>query len=275
VTHLTVPPGKTKFEMVLTYQYFGSLHGVSHSQLSLIGWGTNGLWEEVGLGSSGEAITYEPHGHQRRQTALDTRGFLVCGKDDAVGCEGSPDSTRWTDNVGGADFLNAVDQDGQYQYLVEDKIFHTMNGPRLTNATYEGTTVDGFIKVQRRGSSFSVCISEKVVPESFSITFATLMCSPSNCVCISLMTWPITFTLFVTTFLRVFPATTMLDLLCTHLAVTTTTMSNIPYLHTDQDAWNSTVSMTLRLYTTGFQALHTINLTFTSTPLPDVEEMHP
>ena len=61
------------------YQFFGNLHSVSHAQLSLIGrvchelhlWGinrhapgwpgSNGLWEEVGLGADGESITYEPN----------------------------------------------------------------------------------------------------------------------------------------------------------------------------------------------------------------------
>jgi hypothetical protein len=49
--------------------------------------------------------------------------------------------------------LNAVDKTGMYQYLVGDTSFHTMNGPRLTNATYVGVTVDQNIEVSRTTST--------------------------------------------------------------------------------------------------------------------------
>ena len=153
IAHFRVPPGETRVKLVVAYQYYEGLHGVSHSQLSLLGWATNGLWEEVGLGSNGESITYEPHGHHRRQMILDTRPFLVCQM--GTNCNGSPDSTQWTENVGGGDFLNAVDKRGMYQYLVEDTVYHTMNGPRLTNATYAGVTVDTNIAVSRTVSTWT------------------------------------------------------------------------------------------------------------------------
>ena len=152
VAHVRVPPGETELQLAVDFQYYKGLHAVSHSQLCLVGWGVNGLWEEVGLGSNGESITYEPHGHHRRQMILDTRPWLVCALGQS-GCGGSPDSTQWTENVGGGDFLNAVDKTGMYQYLVGDTSFHTMNGPRLTNATYVGVTVDQNIEVSRTTST--------------------------------------------------------------------------------------------------------------------------
>jgi len=155
IAHVRVPAGSiTELELVVAYQYYNGMHGVSHSQLSLLGWATNGLWEEVGLGANGESITYEPHGHHRRQMILDTRPWLVCAMNRA-GCVGSPDSTQWTENVGGGDFLNAVNKKGMYQYLIGDTTFHTMNGPRLTNATYSGITVDRNIAVSRTVSTWT------------------------------------------------------------------------------------------------------------------------
>lgn len=154
VAHVRVPPGKTSLQLVIAFQYYKGLHCVSHSQLSLVGWGVNGLWEEVGLGSNGESITYEPHGHHRRQMILDTRPWLVCGMGKSE-CVGTPDKTQWTGNVGGGDFLNAVDKRGVYQYLVRDTTYHTMNGPRLTNATYAGTTNDQNIAVSRTVSTWT------------------------------------------------------------------------------------------------------------------------
>jgi hypothetical protein len=156
IAHVRVPTNTvTELELVVAYQYYNDLHAVSHSQLSLLGWATNGLWEEVGLGANGESITFEPHGHHRRQMILDTRPWLTCALGSGNGCNGSPDNTQWTENHGGGDFLNAIDVRGQYQYLVEDTVYHNMNGPRLTNATYEGITQDTNIDVKRTVSTWT------------------------------------------------------------------------------------------------------------------------
>ena len=65
-SHLTpviqVPPGESfQGTLSLFTSWSGvaregghKLHAVSHSQLSLVGWGSNGLWEETGIGSNGE-----------------------------------------------------------------------------------------------------------------------------------------------------------------------------------------------------------------------------
>lgn len=151
--HFRIPPGETKLKLVVAYQYYLGLHGVSHSQLSLLGWGVNGLWEEVGLGANGESITYEALGHHRRQMILDTRPWLTCGLGGT--CTATPDRTVWTENHGGGDFLNAVNNRGMYQYLVKDTVIHTMNGPRLTNATYAGVTQDQNIHVARTVSTWT------------------------------------------------------------------------------------------------------------------------
>jgi hypothetical protein len=75
VVLLRLPPeSQLVAELLLVYQFFGAFHSVSHAQLSLVGWGMNGLWEEVGLGSAGEAICYEAGGQPARMPAL----FLGC-----------------------------------------------------------------------------------------------------------------------------------------------------------------------------------------------------
>ncbi len=156
VTNVRVPPSSTtSFQLVIVFQFFGPLHGVSHSQLSLVGWGTNGLWEQVGLGSNGESMTYEPDPHHRRSTILDTRPFLTCRAELSGPCGGNPNSTGWTDNHGGSDWFSAITSDGFYQYLVNNTALHQMNGPRLTNVTYVGKTVDGNWNIQRTASTWS------------------------------------------------------------------------------------------------------------------------
>mmetsp|Transcript_135617 Transcript_135617/g.377706 ORF Transcript_135617/g.377706 Transcript_135617/m.377706 type:complete len:1031 (+) Transcript_135617:59-3151(+) len=146
-TVIRLPPAtKLEAQFQLVFQYFNSLHSVSHAQLSLIGWNSNGHWEEVGLGSVGESITYEPDGQQTRTTGgLDIRPFLVCGFGPAGSCIGTPNATQWTENHGAQEFLAAFDTKGSYQYLTGVETFHSMNGPKLTNVTYTGTTVDGGI----------------------------------------------------------------------------------------------------------------------------------
>jgi len=135
-------------QLIQAYTWFNSLHSVSHAQLSLIGWGSNGHWEEVGLASNGEAITYEPCAQQTRTTGgLDIRPFLTCGMSSAHGaCEGSAQSPTWTENHGGNEFLAVFSDTGSYEYLTEVETYHIMNGPKLTNASYTGTTVDGGIR---------------------------------------------------------------------------------------------------------------------------------
>eukprot|EP00439_Symbiodinium_sp_Y106_P031016 s4563_g3.t1 len=174
------PRSRLKGELAVAYQFFGKLHTVSHAQLCLIGWpGSNGLWEEVGLGSEGESITFEPNLQQRRNLVLDTRPFLVCKMDEpkctcqkevnasgrfaqhlcnvdkVEGCVGDVNVTGWTENHGGSDFLTAIDPGGSYQYLTNVTVTHTSNGPRLTNATYYGVTADGAIRVERTVSTWA------------------------------------------------------------------------------------------------------------------------
>lgn len=182
VVELSLPPStQLQAELLVIYQFFGNLHSVSHAQLSLIGWpGSNGLWEEVGLGADGESITYEPNMQQRRSAVLDTRPFLVCMMDspechcfkevNASGtfpemrcewkkaqhkCRGDFETTGWTENHGGSDFLVAINETGSYQYLTNVTSWHVSNGPRFTNASYHGLTADGAVKVKREVSTWA------------------------------------------------------------------------------------------------------------------------
>ncbi|CAJ1439015.1 unnamed protein product [Effrenium voratum] len=181
IAELRLPAGAhIQAELVVAYQFFGELHTVSHAQLSLIGWaGSNGLWEEVGLGAEGESITYEPNLQQRRAMVLDTRPFLVCAMDipdcachketnasgafaemrcqmtQAEGCRGDVNVTGWTENSGGSDFLVAINEEGSYQYLTNVTARHTSNGPLLTNASYLGVTADGAVLVERTVSTWA------------------------------------------------------------------------------------------------------------------------
>lgn len=111
--------------------------------------------------------------------------------------------------------MNAVDKKGMYQYLVEDTAYHTMNGPRLTNATYAGVTVDTNIAVSRTvstwtaGKSFFPRLLFRFAATVTAVVFAPILCvahpqaSLSSLLFISTQqqtTLSVTCTVFSTTF---------------------------------------------------------------------------
>ncbi|WP_146682336.1 hypothetical protein [Limihaloglobus sulfuriphilus] len=116
---------------------------VSHSQLCLLGWGGNQLWEQVAIGNWGEAICYDPDIGLNRSFIDDVRPLMVwsMGDEDRI-------KWGWTNNVGGGNFLQYYDQSGQEQKLVSVKTLHRVNGPNWTEAVYSGITRDGAIKAE-------------------------------------------------------------------------------------------------------------------------------
>mmetsp|Transcript_12203 Transcript_12203/g.23335 ORF Transcript_12203/g.23335 Transcript_12203/m.23335 type:complete len:1070 (+) Transcript_12203:101-3310(+) len=157
ITVFRLAPGSSlTFEMMLVYTRWGNAYSVSHAQLSLVGWGSNGLWEEVGLASNGESICMEPAGQQRLSIITDVRPFLVCTllqKTNPDTCGGSLDGTGWTENVGGGGFFLAISHDQKYVHQEGTSSIHTAVGPSLTNATYSSTTSDGAAVITRHVST--------------------------------------------------------------------------------------------------------------------------
>jgi len=126
-------PAKANIELELTiaYGHWGGVAAASHAQLSLIGWGSNQLWDQSALGAFGETICYEPDQAQANCTITDVRPFMVRSMGD-----GKP--FCWTNNVGGGDFLRFFDPAGE---RVPHSAMHTTyhkQGPCLTEVTYTG-----------------------------------------------------------------------------------------------------------------------------------------
>ena len=105
-TVLTLPADSTtELQLVLAFAHWGGVPAASHAQLSLIGWGSNGLWHESALGSFGEQMCYEPGRQQRNSIVTDARPFATCNMNDG---NGSCKKYGWTSNVGGAGASAAV-----------------------------------------------------------------------------------------------------------------------------------------------------------------------
>ena len=140
ITTLRIPPkSSTEFQVRLVYDKWGTIPAVSHTQLCLIGWGSNQLWDEVAIGNWGESICYDPDTNLYRSMIDDMRPLMVRSFD--------PNMPKWywTNNVGGGDFLVYNDAKNKLQRLTGMKTYYKSYGPNLTDVTYAGNTADGNI----------------------------------------------------------------------------------------------------------------------------------
>lgn len=136
LTQLTIPPeSRVELELCLAYGHWGGVPAVSHSQLSLIGWGSNQLWEQSALGSWGESICYEPDQGQAGCLMTDVRPAMVSASEEK--------RWGWTCNVGGGDFFRLFDAAGERvppRRMMTEKV---RQGPCLTEVSYAGLTGGG------------------------------------------------------------------------------------------------------------------------------------
>ena len=135
---LLLPAGSHEIELTFAHARWGEAYAAAHAQLSLIGWGTNQQWDESSLGSFGESVTYDPDLTLGRSMVDDVRPFLV-----DAGTKWS-----WTGNVGGADFLRYIDEDGLDQRLGRLRTHYASTGPNLTDVVYAGVSKDGAIEAR-------------------------------------------------------------------------------------------------------------------------------
>ncbi len=130
-------PAKSHVELELTivYGHWGGVAAASHTQLCLIGWGSNQLWDESALGSWGESICYEPDQVQGECGILDVRPVMVLSMNDNL-------KWNWTNNVGGGDFVRLFNASGKRIYPERMHSAYQRYGPCLTEVTYAGKTGD-------------------------------------------------------------------------------------------------------------------------------------
>ena len=130
-TLLHLPPNSvTELQLVIVCGHWGGLPAASHAQLSLIGWGSNQLWEQSALGAWGESVCYEPDQAQAASTITDVRPLMVTNDRTKL--------WKWTANVGGGDFYRLFDKEGNRVPPRSMKAIHHRTGPCLTEVTYQG-----------------------------------------------------------------------------------------------------------------------------------------
>ena len=130
------PRAAVELELALVYGHWGGLAAASHTQLCLIGWGSNQLWDESALGSWGESICYEPDRCQAGCAVLDVRPVMVHAMNNGF-------RWRWTHNVGGGDFFLFLDPGGKRVFPKRMRTAYHSQGPCLTEVTYAGLIGEG------------------------------------------------------------------------------------------------------------------------------------
>jgi len=138
-------PARTKIELVYTSvnAFWGRMPAASHAQLSLVGWGSNQLWEQAAIGAWGESLCFEPDQGHRGGAVLDTRPLMVWAM-------GSRPRRKWgwTHNVGGADFLVYYDRPGHKQWSSRMRTRTVRSGPVLTESVTAGRSADDKIDLK-------------------------------------------------------------------------------------------------------------------------------
>jgi len=151
-TMLTLDAGESRrLKLRVVYGYWGGAGTVSHSQLSLIGWGKgNWKWDESALGAWGESLTLDPTQHLGAAFLDDIRpAFTQSFSNTGAYKDGGTVNTThdWTENVGGGDFLIYRDSANTYRWLKRVKTCYYQTGPNLTEVHYSGVTDDNKIRV--------------------------------------------------------------------------------------------------------------------------------
>ena len=137
VSQVQLPPdSSTELELTLAYGHWGGIPAVSHSQLSLIGWGGNQLWEQSAFGAWGESICFDPEQAQAGVSITDVRPLMVKPM-------GNPEKWNWTVNVGGGDLIRLFGKDGKRIPHTAMKSTYHRQGPCLTEVTHSGKAGQG------------------------------------------------------------------------------------------------------------------------------------
>ena len=128
---LPADPGTTRYILRTVYGFYGTLPSASHAQLSLIGYGGNGRWDQLAIGGWGETICFDIGMSLTDRAVTDIRGLMF---------RNGVDGTKWgwTDAGHGADWLGVRDSNEKKLLFNDLKTAYLAHGPCLTDVRYDG-----------------------------------------------------------------------------------------------------------------------------------------
>jgi hypothetical protein len=123
--------GSTTYKLRIAYGFYGTLPSASHAQLSLVGYGGMGRWDQLAIGCWGETICFDMDMSLVDVAITDVRMLMARnGKDGG--------KWNWTDAGWGGDWMCVNDAKGQKLLFSEMKTAYLAHGPCLTEARYDG-----------------------------------------------------------------------------------------------------------------------------------------
>ena len=159
-TQLPAPPGRSEYKLRIAYGFYGTLPSATHAQLSLVGYGGHGRWDQLAIGCWGETICFDVDMSLTDVAITDVRMLMTRN-----GHEGK--KWTWTDAGWGGDWLNVQDASGQKLLFSEMKTAYLSQGPCLTDTRYD----------RNYGSGGEVSLQARVQTlrtDDFARTFQTL-----------------------------------------------------------------------------------------------------
>ncbi|MCP5536284.1 MAG: LamG domain-containing protein [Akkermansiaceae bacterium] len=123
--------GQKKYKLRIVYGFYGKVPSASHAQLSLVGYGGNGRWDQLAIGSWGETYCMDMDMSCVDVAVTDVRMLMARN-----GVQGKQWS--WTDAGWGGDWLGLNDTMGEKYLFNGVKTAYLSHGPCLTEVKYDG-----------------------------------------------------------------------------------------------------------------------------------------
>lgn len=128
---LPAEPGVTNYRLRIPYGFYGTLPSASHAQLSLVGYGGEGRWDQLAIGCWGETICFDSDMSLTDVAITDVR--MLMSRNGAEGTKWS-----WTDAGWGGDWLCAYNGQDKKLLYKEMKTAYLAHGPCLTEVIFDG-----------------------------------------------------------------------------------------------------------------------------------------
>jgi hypothetical protein len=128
---LPANPGRTTYKLRIAYGFYGTLPAASHAQLSLVGYGGLGRWDQLAIGCWGETICFDMDMSLVDVAITDVRMLMARNGKDGK-------KWGWTDAGWGGDWLCVNDAKKQKLYFSEMKTAYLAHGPCLSEVRYDG-----------------------------------------------------------------------------------------------------------------------------------------
>jgi hypothetical protein len=124
-------PGKTEYILRVAYGFYGALPSASHAQLSLVGYGGHGRWDQLAIGCWGETFCFDMDMTCVDVAITDVR--LLMARNGLNG-----EKWNWTDAGWGGDWLGMNDAAGDKLPFTGMRTAYLAHGPCMSEVRHAG-----------------------------------------------------------------------------------------------------------------------------------------